>query len=99
MIQITVLLEIKDKALFKTFESKAIKVMEKYDGKLRLAYEPIKAESSLSNIGEVHYLEFPDIDAYKRYRRDPELEKLSGLRADSILKTNILVSGENIIYE
>jgi len=98
MIQITVLLEIKDKASFKQYESKAIKIMAKYNGKLISAYEPNETESTLPNINEVHYLEFPDLDTFKKYRADSEFNSLSELRAKGVSKTIVLVSGENIVY-
>jgi len=99
MVQITVLLEIQDKDSFRKFESAAIKIMEKYNGKLLLAYKPSEAESSISNIGEVHYLEFPNIDAFKNYRVDSELKKLSELQDKAISNSIILVSGENVAYQ
>lgn len=98
MIQITVLIEIKDMASFKQFESKAIKIMAKYNGKLLSAYEPNETESTLPNINEVHYLQFPDLDAFKNYRVDSELKGLSELREKGISKTVVLVSAAKVVY-
>jgi len=98
MIKIIALIEIKDKASFKQFETKAITIMGKYNGKLLSAFEPNKTETTLPNIGEVHYLEFPDLDAFKNYRGDSELKELTELRKKGIAKTTILVSGENVVY-
>ena len=98
MVQIIALLEIKDKASFKNFEEKAIKIMGKYKGKLLSAFEPNEIESSLPNIGEVHYLEFPNHEAFNNYRDDSELKELAELRNKGISKTTIIVSGENVVY-
>lgn len=99
MIQIIVLLEINDQASFKQFETKAIKIMKKYDGQLLSAFEPNEEESTLPNIGEVHHLQFPDLNAFKNYRIDPELKDLSELRDKGISKTTILISGQNVVYQ
>jgi len=97
MIEIIALLEVKDKALFKEFESKALKIMEKYNGKLVSAFRPNEEESTLANIYEVHYLEFPDLKAFNSYKSDPEYNALKELRNNSIAKTSI-VSGEKVVY-
>jgi len=98
MIQIIVLLEVNDKTFFQKFEKNATKVMGKYNGKLLSAFRPNEAESTFPNIDEVHILEFPDLVAFRNYREDPELKKLSGLRNKGIFKTTIIVSGKNVIY-
>ena len=98
MIEIIALLEVKDKASFKEFESKAIKIMKKYNGKLVSAFRPNKEESSLSNIYEVHYLEFPDLKAFTGYKCDPEHNELKELRKNSISKRSVIVSGEKVVY-
>jgi len=92
MILIVVLLEIKDKKFFEEFEKKAIDIMSHYDGKLVSAFEPSKTESTVNNFDEVHYLQFPDIDAFKNYRKDPKLSELAELRHKAILNTKIIVS-------
>lgn len=98
MIEIIALLEVNDKASFKEFESKAIKIMEKYNGKVISAFRPDEKESTLKNIFEVHYLEFPDIDAFNSYKADPDHNKLKDLRSLAISKTSVIVSGEKIVY-
>jgi len=98
MIEIIALLEVKDEASFKEFESKAINIMKKYNGKLVSAFRPNKEESTLSNIYEVHYLEFPDINAFNSYKSDPEHNELKVLRNNSISNTSVIVSGEKVVY-
>lgn len=98
MLKIIVLLEIKNKASFKEFETEAIEIMKKHNGKLLSAFEPDNKESTLSNISEVHYLEFPNLGAFNNYRGDSELEELSELRNEGISKATIIVSGNNVVY-
>lgn len=92
MIQIVVLLTVKDKNCFEKFERKAIEIMKNYEGKLIVAFEPNKTDSTSKNIDEVHCLEFPSIDAFNKYRQDPSLLDMSGLRNKAILNTTIFVS-------
>lgn len=99
MIQILVLLEVKDKSASKAYETKAIQVMKKYGGKLLAAFEPDVNESSKNNIGEIHYLEFPSIDSFKNYRTDLEVLRMKELREKAILSTTVYVSGKQITYD
>ncbi len=72
--------------------------MEKHKGKLLSAFEPNESESTLPNIDEVHYLEFPNLEAFENYRGDSELNELTALRSNGISKTTIIVSGEHVVY-
>ena len=99
MIQIIALLEVHDPAAFHEFETKAIKIMEKYEGKLLAAFEPNANESSSSSIGEIHYLQFPSIEAFMQYRLDPQLVEMSELRKQAISSTTIYVSGQFKNYD
>ena len=92
MIQIVVLLEVKDKIFFEEFERNAIDIMKAYNGKLVSAFEPNKTKSSSQNIDEVHYLQFPSIEAFNNYRKDPKLLEMSELRSKAIINTTIYVS-------
>jgi len=92
MIEIIVILEIKDKIFFEEFERKAIDIMSNHDGKLISAFEPNETESTEKTVDEVHYLQFSDIQAFNNYRKDPKLLELSELRNKAILKTKIIVS-------
>ena len=99
MIHIIVLLESKDTDALQTFERQAFEVMKKYDGKLVTAFEPDASESSPSDIAEVHYLQFPTIEAFKKYRADPQHIELADLRKKAISNTTIFVSGRIKDYE
>lgn len=98
MIEIVVLLEVNNETLFKEFESRAVHIMKKHNGKLVSAFRPDKAESTLSHIFEVHYLEFPDLEAFNCYKSDPELNELKELRNRALSKTSVIISGEKIAY-
>lgn len=98
MIQIVVLLEIKDPTAFRTYETTAIKIMAKYEGKLLAAFKPDLKESSTTATGEIHYLQFPNLEAFHHYRLDPDLANISELRQQAISKTTIYVSSEFIEY-
>jgi uncharacterized protein (DUF1330 family) len=95
MIKIVVLIKIKDKIPFKEFEKKAISIMKKHNGQLLTAFTADKAESTIQDVDEVHELQFENLEAFKQYRLDPELQKLSALRNQGILTTTIIVSGKN----
>ena len=99
MIQVIVLLEVKDTNAFQQFERQAVKIMKRYEGKLVAAFEPDASESSSSNIAEIHYLQFPSIEAFKKYRGDPQHLELSELRKKAISNTTVFVSGSTKDYE
>ncbi len=99
MIQVIVLLEAIDTKALQAFETQAVEIMKKYDGKLVAAFEPDASESSSSNISEIHYLEFPSIEAFRKYRNDPQHRELSALRKNAISKTTVFVSGNTRVYE
>lgn len=99
MIKVIVLLEVKDPKALQLFERQAVKIMKKYEGKLVVAFEPDANESSSSNIAEIHYLQFPSIDAFKKYRADPQHLELSELRKKAISNITIFVSGNTKDYE
>lgn len=99
MIQILILLEIKDESTFKEFEYKAIRIMKKYGGKLLTAFKPDSGESSDKIVGEIHLLEFPTLEMFKNYRADEDYLKLKELRERAIARTTLYVSGKEIIYD
>ena len=93
MIHVIVLLEAKDADALQAFEKQAVEIMKKYDGKLVAAFEPDVSESSSSNIAEVHYLQFLTIEAFRKYRADPQHIELAELRKEAISSTTVFVSG------
>ena len=93
MIHVIVLLEGKDADALQAFERQAVEIMKKYGGKLVVAFEPDASQSSSSNIAEVHYLQFPTIDEFRKYRTDPQHIELAELRKEAISNTTVFVSG------
>lgn len=98
MIDIVVLLEIADKEAFDIFESRAIKIMQKYNGRLVSAFEPDSLNSSPNTINEVHILQFETLKDFKKYRNDEALKKMRELREKAIKNTTIYVSGKKKNY-
>lgn len=94
MIKIIVLIDVKDFVAFREYETKAVSIMRLYGGKMLSAFEPNESESIEANCSEVHYLEFPDLDSFKRYRKDVKLVEMSALREQAISKIRIIVSGK-----
>lgn len=98
MIHVIVLLEAKDADALHAFERQAVEIMKKYDGKLVTAFEPDAGESSSNNLAEIHYLQFPSIEAFRKYRTDPQHIELAELRNKAILNTTVFVSGHTKDY-
>ena len=94
MIQIIVLINVKDLVAFREYETGAVSIMQLYGGKMLSAFEPNENESIEANCSEVHYLEFPGLDSFKRYRRDVKLVEMSALREKAISKIKVIVSGK-----
>ncbi len=98
MIEIIVLLAIKDRQAFKSFEESAVKIMNKHGGRLISAFSLDEVQSSTDGVDEVHQLRFPDKESFSNYRSDPELTSLAKLRARAISSTEVLVSEKFMSY-
>jgi len=99
MIEIIALIEVKDNAAYAEYETQAVRIMKRHGGKLVSAFEPDKKETTESNVSEVHYLQFPDLNSFKEYRSSFELSKFSELREKAISNIKIIVSGKSKSYE
>ncbi len=97
MINILVRLEVKDFRYLNEFESFAVKVMEKYQGRLLSAFEI--EETIEGKREEIHILEFPNEAQFQRYREDDELAKKSELRSKAISKTTVSISKKLKSYD
>ena len=89
MIQIVVILEVKDRESFMEFETAALEVMKEHGGVLTSAFEPDPVESSPSKAEEVHIIQFPSIEAFRNYRIDSRLKEMSLLRNKAISNTTV----------
>jgi uncharacterized protein (DUF1330 family) len=73
---------------FERFESSAAAIMRRYGGKIerRISF-PLANDPSQPH--ELHVVTFPDPESFDRYRRDPDLQALAGLRAKAIRQTMV----------
>lgn len=94
MIQIVVLLTIKDIDKFDDYGTKAVQIMAEHSGKLVSASKLDENESSDSDVHEVHILEFPSIELFHAYKGSQKIQSLSSLREQAIEKTSIYLSNE-----
>ena len=99
MIDIVVLLKIRDRALFQEFETEALSILKTYNGELITAFEPVQDDTASDSVDEVHCLRFPDMNSLNRYRADPLLASLSELRSHAIAETRVLVSANHKNYK
>ncbi|HFU75748.1 MAG TPA: DUF1330 domain-containing protein [Arcobacter sp.] len=99
VIYIIVELEIREPQSFVSFETKAVSIMKKYNGRLVMAFEPDRQYSSSINANEVHVLQFDSLLDFKNYRNDEELKGLVALRKKAIANTTVLVQGIEKTYE
>jgi len=98
MINIIVLLSIKNSSCYEEFEEKAVKIMHNYGGNLVYAFEPDYEQSTNTRYNEIHCLEFPDIESFNLYRSDPKLIKMAKLRERAISHTEVIVSRKYKYY-
>ena len=92
MIQIVVLLTIRDIEKFDDYENQAIQIMTEHSGKLVSAFKPDENESSDSDVHEVHILEFPSIELFQAYKESQKIQSLASLREQAIEKTSMYLS-------
>jgi uncharacterized protein (DUF1330 family) len=76
------------KGEFERFEERAASIMSQYGGRIarRICF-PFRGDPSQPH--ELHLVVFPDRESFDRYRRDPDLQALAGLRAAAIRQTVI----------
>jgi uncharacterized protein (DUF1330 family) len=73
---------------FEQFETNAARIMKRYGGAIERRIS-LSSRSDPSEPQEVHVLTFPDRESFDRYRNDPELQALAGLRRKTIRDTII----------
>jgi uncharacterized protein (DUF1330 family) len=83
--------------IFREYETKAALVMTRHGGAIeRTVVE--EASEPAKPIREVHVVTFPDLEAFHRYRADPDLASLADMRAASIAHTELLFGREGPDY-
>lgn len=94
MIHVVVILSVRDREKLTDFESKAIAIMARHNGRLVVAF------SSASDSGEkeIHHIEFPNSESLQSYRSDPDLLALSSLREQAISESQVLISDQVLDY-
>lgn len=99
MIYIVVELEIREPQAFVSFETKAVSIMKKYNGRIVTAFELNRQYSSSTNANEVHVIQFDSLLDFENYKNDEELKELVTLREKAIANTTVLVQGIEKTYE
>lgn len=100
MLYITQLIYIKQgqEAVFDEFESIAIPIISKYNGKLLFRIRPTQEtviEINTDNPYEVHLVEFNSESDFQNFVKDEERKKFLHLKEQSI-ETAFLIKGEKI---
>jgi len=100
MIYITQLIYIIDgqEDVFDEFESVAIPIIAKYNGKLMLRTRPNDQtiiESNMDNPYEVHIVSFETNEDFENFKHDEERKKFLHLKEQSI-KTSIMIQGTEL---
>ena len=76
--------------LFREYETRAARILKRYGGAVeRTVVEEDGGAGTPAR--EVHVITLPDRAAFDRYRTDPELASLSGMRAAAIFRTELLL--------
>ncbi|HEX3007868.1 MAG TPA: hypothetical protein VHO90_09670 [Bacteroidales bacterium] len=84
--------------VFDEFESIAIPVILKYNGRLLLRVRPAESayiESHIDKPFEIHLVEFASQQDFDNFKQDEERKKFLHLKAQSI-KSSILIQGTEI---
>jgi uncharacterized protein (DUF1330 family) len=81
---------------FREYERTAARVMRKYGGIIARTAVVKAADPAL--LEEVHFVTFPDADAFAAYQRDPALAEAAPLRAASIAASRVVIGEEGPNY-
>jgi uncharacterized protein (DUF1330 family) len=84
--------------VFDEFESMAIPLIPKYNGKLLVRVRPTEnnfVESSIEKPYEIHLVEFETEQDFQNFMKDEERKKFLHLKEQSI-KTSILIKGTRL---
>lgn len=100
MIYITQLIYIKHghEAIFDEFESTAIPIISKYNGRLLFRIRPteeIVIERNIDSPYEIHLTEFDSESDFQNFMKDEERKSFLHLKEQSI-KTAVLIKGDKI---
>jgi len=82
---------------FHRFEAAAAKIMARHGGAIERTVLLDDAPDD-ETFRELHLVRFPDKDAFRAYRTDPELEALAAQRASAIVVTEIWTGTDGPTY-
>lgn len=84
----------------RSFEAKVMPVLKAHGGQLMAAFTPSLGFSNIEPApDEIHIVKFPTAQQFQTYRDDPEHLRLAEERARVIRKTEVIVSGEMVLYD
>lgn len=78
------------------FEGAAAEIMAEYGGKIAAAY--VVERDDKGGGQEIHIVEFPDPDAYSKYREDSRIGQMADLRSRAMSKIEVKTVLEETIY-
>ncbi|EPJ46612.1 MAG: hypothetical protein OFPII_19310 [Osedax symbiont Rs1] len=90
MINVLVIIEVKNFAALASFERIAVEIMRSHGGDMIKAFETSRGEGQSGR--EVHLLEFPSEQAFANYRADSRLLEHAELRDKAIQSTAVMQS-------
>jgi antibiotic biosynthesis monooxygenase (ABM) superfamily enzyme len=85
-------------AEFRQFETEAVCIMKKYEGKIERVIRPTVSAQSDSVPYEIHVVSFPNLERFEAYRGDTDLARLTPLRQAAIARTEVVIGEEGEPY-
>lgn len=82
--------------VFREYERNAVRIMARHGGSLERSI--VVDDGDAETLREVHVLRFPSSEAFDAYRADPQLALLATIRAESIIRTDLVLGGEGPRY-
>ncbi len=87
-----------EEAIFNEFESLAIPIISKYNGRLLLRVRPENnsiIESSIETPYEIHIVEFDSLNDFENFKLDEERKSFLHLKEQSI-KSTLMIQGHKL---
>jgi uncharacterized protein (DUF1330 family) len=79
-------------AVFEQFESIAIPLIEKYGGHCDIRFVSEKSSASNEQPDEIHFVSFPNEEAFQHFLKDPQRVQVLHLKEKSV-RHSILIRG------
>lgn len=96
MINILVIIQVKNFNALEEFEYQANKIMQDHGGKIAMAFESQRNPDDSGE--EIHILEFSSMDGFNSYKIDERLHALYTLRQSAITSADVKVSKKLKLY-